>query len=217
MDKNEKKFRDAAKTIEGLVDTYTSSTRLMNRLGEDIVKQIKTRTRLGYGVTKSGKRVRLEPLSDSYKKQRKGKIRFFTAKSGKVVAIEPLSNKELNSFRASKSARRQNRKNRKFVKKPPNLNSNLTKPAKSNLTATGLMLNSLTRRVVGSRIFISLANATGKDMWGKFSRVTSSQKANFQAKMGRRFLDLAKFEQKIFRNRVTKEMLAISERAIRKL
>lgn len=222
LDKNEKLLKKAAVDIDKIVGIYTSSPRLMNRLGEDIVKQIRKRTRLGFGVSKSGEKIKFKELSKSYKAQRQGKVRFFTnKKTGKVFPLVKkgtVSAKDLDSFRASDVARRSNTNRRKYNKlvKKPTL-APTTRPSRSNLTATGLMLESLTRRVVGSRIFISLANATGKDMWGKFSRVTSNQKASFQAKMGRRFLDLAKFEQKIFRDRVTKEMLAISERTIRKL
>lgn len=212
---NDEKFDLPAQEIDKLVDIYTKSPRRMNNLGSDIIKQIKTRTRLGYGVQIGGRKIRLKKLSDNYKAARRGMKRFFrNKKTGGTFVVEALSAKELKAYRASKEARKENKALKKSL--TPTRLSLSTRPAKSNLTATGLMLESLTKRVVGTRIFISLRNRRDVDMYGNNAKATSNQKASWQAKAGRRFLDLANFEQKIFKERVTKEILAISKNIIRK-
>lgn len=54
-------------------------------------------------------------------------------------------------------------------------------------------------------------------MYGKPSKMTANKKAKLQAKAGRRFLDLAKFEQKLFRDRITKDLFKLSNRILSKL
>jgi len=227
-DPNAIQFDVPKKLISELVETYTSNDRKMKTLAWDMLDQIRTRTRLGFGVTRTGKKVRLKRLSNSYKDQRKGKVRFFTSKSGHVYPIKAnravLSNKELDSLRASVGARASSKANRKInasitknLLKPTHLNKEHTTPSKSNLTSTGSMLNSLTRRVINKRIFITLKNNRSTDMYGKPSKMTANKKAKLQAKAGRRFLDLAKFEQKLFRDRITKDLFKLSNRILSKL
>ena len=85
-------------------------------LARKLANTIKIRTQLGFGTDGSGKQSRLKPLSDSYKKQRKGEIAFFTNEYGQVIPYDPDYVQPLYSK---------------------------TTPSKSNLTRTGEMLESL--------------------------------------------------------------------------
>lgn len=61
--------------LQDAVDHVTSKT-YMNELGNDLIKDIQKRTRLGYGVEESlGKQAKFKPLAESTKKSRKYKKR----------------------------------------------------------------------------------------------------------------------------------------------
>ena len=191
--RNRTLLNNTSKEIERIVDKFKSNRGEMNSLGNKILKQIQVRTRLGFGVAKGNRKVRLAKLSNSYKDTRKGKIRFFTTKTGQVIRI----------------------RNKKAIR-PKGL-SRETTASKSNLTATGLMLNSLTAKVASRRIFITLENKKGKDIFGTPSKTSTNAKAGYQANQGRRFLDLASFEVKMFKQIVTKKLIALGAKMLKKL
>lgn len=90
----------------------------MVQYAKQLADDIRTRTRLGYGVVKElAKKVKLPKLSDSYVNYRKGKVDFRTSKKdGHVYPITPNSKPKLHS---------------------------LTTPSKSNLTLSGQMLEAI--------------------------------------------------------------------------
>jgi len=97
--------------------------RFMKKLGGEAAEIVRRRTRLGFGVEENGGiRKPLKPLADSYVKQRRGELAFFTRKDGTVVPFKP--------------------------KVRPIL-SRKTRPKKSNLTRFGFMLDSLKEQVKG--------------------------------------------------------------------
>jgi len=107
--KLEKDLQDAFKKAQ--------SKENMSAFGDYVAERIMVRTRLGRGVAQEGGASQpLKPLSDSYKKQRQGKIAFFTTKEGVVVPYVPDQKPKLSEF---------------------------TRPTKSNLTFTGQMLESI--------------------------------------------------------------------------
>ena len=156
----------------------------LTEAGKRSVKLIRTRTRLG-GAIPSG---RLKKLSKSYVLQRKGNALFFT-KNGKVLAIKKTK-KNTGLFNNYK----------------PNLFA-LTTAGRSNLTATGSMLNSMRSKVVTTKsINIYLKNSPRKTLFGEADSTTNSKIANYVAEGGRKFLGLRKSEknnmQRFFRERV---------------
>lgn len=102
----------------------------MQDYADYVVERIKIRTRLGYGVLdgeRGNPRVRLKPLSESYKLQRSGKLAFFTNKKKKKIPYKPSSKPRLDPT---------------------------TSVSKSNLTKTGQLLESITSRVRGKQIIL---------------------------------------------------------------
>jgi hypothetical protein len=192
MANNKKVFKEVSKTIDKTVECYKKDVPEMKRLATKILEQIRKRTRLGFGVTTTGAKRKLEKLSTSYKDARRGKVRFFKNKNGKLIAAKGKSD----------------------FTKPKRLASS-TKPSKSNLTATGLMLDSLTRVVRSKRIIISIENARGSDLYGNSSNVTTNEKAKFQENAGRRFMDLANFEIKIFGEKIRKDIIKLSNKKLK--
>lgn len=99
----------------------------MQKLGNSITKDMVKRIQLGYGVTKNeGKREKFEALTDSTKKQRSGKLGFFS-KGGKAIPVTDKSYIAANK---------------------PKLSSN-TSANRSNLTRTGLLMRNIGSLVTG--------------------------------------------------------------------
>lgn len=115
--------------------TEIKSQRFMRQLGEQILNDVVTRVRLGYGVTRDGAgKTKLKPLSKSYIQQRKKNLGFFTRPDGTVVPI---------SADASRVGTSQAKRNKAYLsRRLPNLASS-TSASKSNLTRTGDMLASM--------------------------------------------------------------------------
>ena len=131
-------FKDISREIQKCIDKVTDK-RSMKRYAEVTENIVRRRTRLGFGVKKSGgQRQKLKPLAESYKEQRRGKLSFFTDKAGKV---RPISNPK-KRFPLSKS----------------------TSPGKSNLTRTGSLLDKLQgRATVGERFSVRPSTKTRPD------------------------------------------------------
>jgi hypothetical protein len=118
------------KTFDALKVSLNSRIKLavspiyMAQYGNKAAQLVKDRTRLGFGVSEEGApREALEPLSDSYKKQRAGEIAFAKTKEGKLYAFKPKSPPKLSSF---------------------------TSVGKSNLTNTGQMLDNIKLKSVST-------------------------------------------------------------------
>jgi hypothetical protein len=75
-----------------------------------------------------------------------------------------------------------------------NLDSNTT-PNRSNLTATGQMLNSIESKAKGLVYEITLKSKRTKDLSGSTSKVTNAEIKDFQEKQGRFFWGLTDFEK----------------------
>lgn len=58
---------------------------------------------------------RYQQYSETYKKQIKGEMAFFTNKGGKAVAVEAVSKKDFESMRGSRTAFWQNEANKEYI------------------------------------------------------------------------------------------------------
>src|SRR5690606_22586140 len=132
-------------------------------LANETAEQIKKRTQLGFGVDDNGRQTKLKPLSMSYRAQRRGEIAFFTDESGRKIPYIPSEKPTLSPY---------------------------TSPAKSNLTKTGEMLESIKGIVKDTSIFI---NVTGKRRDG--SGLTNEEVKEFVEQQGREFMRLTNGEK----------------------
>jgi hypothetical protein len=189
---------------QAIGDTF--APRFTKKMAKAARDQIVKRTRLGYGVDKGTKRqVRLKPLSESYKKVRKGLIEFYTNKQTKQIftvskgrARKSLSKSakasakakrafksafELGKFNVTLDGAKKRRKRSKGKELRLKNLSSKTSPNKSNLTATGRMLNSLKFKGLPNRIEISVpATNHGKDLFGNATDVTHAELTRIHAK-----------------------------------
>jgi len=108
-------------------------------------------------------------------------------------------NKKLKELKAS------TKKKRKRYKK--NL-SEFTKPNKSNLTATGQMLDSIKSKTDGSKIIIDFRKKRTTELDGTPSELTNTEVAIFSEQLGRLFFGLTPLQRKEFARRVKAELLA---------
>ena len=99
---------------------------------------------------------RFQRYSESYILQLKNLLAFRVI-NGKVVPFVALSNKELKTFRASKSARKSNTNIRNKIKE---LNSGLKgkKQRPVNLNVTGKLWKSIFTKIAGSKLAIGFNN-----------------------------------------------------------
>lgn len=163
-------FNKRIKSLQNIL----SEKNFKESLGMYIRQLIYARTKLGKGVSSGDadsetvSNVKLKPLSESYKKVRAGKLRFFTSRSGHVFAIE-------------------NSKNFKIQK--PSLGK-LGTPNKSNLTFSGQMLEALKfeQTTRGVKLFIESSSRSG-------SKLDNDQVASYVSK-DRPFLNMSKNESK---------------------
>jgi hypothetical protein len=132
-------INEAVKKIKDQVDKFASREQ-MGIYARDMAKLIGVRTRLGRAVMQNGATTSaMKKLSESYKKQRKGQIAFFSS-GGRVIPYVPKS--------------------------PPRLHTETT-PSKSNLTNTGEMIDSLVGRGVSvGRGIIRLIGRRNQDIGG---------------------------------------------------
>ena len=117
-----------SKRVEKIIAQAEKKLRL-DKFVKETASQVKKRTQLGYGV-KGGKRggakIKLAPLSKSYRDFRAGNIAFITV-NGRTIPIKPKTKPKL---------------------------SRLTKPKKSNLTFTGRLLRALTGKVERNKMIL---------------------------------------------------------------
>lgn len=141
-------IKELTKAVEDTINASikeVTSRKSMTRLGISLSNDIRKRVRLGYGATENGgTRQRLKPLAESTRLQRQGKIAFRTGKSSrKVYAIGSTTRKDLDSLRGSDAAKKQNARNKQFLKENKPKLHGTTRPTKSNLTQSGLLLRSI--------------------------------------------------------------------------
>lgn len=166
------------KQLEQEINKFTRGPRgkELAKLAKDIVIR---RSRLGYGVRfPEGKREKFDKLSDSYVAQRRNQVRFYTDEQGRLRKIpKPTGKAKKNqgsrggTFKFPEGSRH------------PDL-SKTTSPAKSNITFTGQLLESLKARVLAGKITIG-PTGTRKD--GK----TNQEIVAFLNDQGRIFLNLS--------------------------
>jgi len=140
----------------------------MQKILDEATTIVRRRTLLGFGVPSNGaSRVKLKPLSESYKDQRAGKVVFYTDKLGRVRRVKTSA-----GFKSRISL------------------SDRTTPSKSNLTLSFQMLASLRGKVTG--IGSGVVEPTGTRSDG----MTNAQIAQFVTEQGREFLNLSNNEIK---------------------
>jgi hypothetical protein len=163
----EEKIRQIKNRYSGKLKIIQQKVAL--KLAQGLVEYIKLRTR----EEGEGTNGPLKPLSESYKKQRSGELAFFTIGKGdgrKVVSYKP--------------------------NKKPNLHPD-TEPGKSNLTATGQMLDALRGRAGGGKVTIDIKPTTRrKELNGKRSGLTNNEVRQYVEDAGREFLKLSPDEKK---------------------
>lgn len=144
------------------------------------------RTKAGYGVNKlDGENIqqqKLKPLSDSYIKQRQGKVKFIT-KNGVVVPLVPGA---------------------KFQIKKPKLGE-FGSPTRSNLTFTGEMLNAVTYELTRQGFTLVIPDSARSD--GK----TNAEIADL-AQLERPFFSLTMQEVQILTREVERKLREIARR-----
>jgi hypothetical protein len=144
-------LKDFAKKIDDLLRNALDKG-TFNEIGKKTADNIKTRTKLGKGLEDNNKNTKsLKPLSEGYKKKRKG-----LKKQGKL-AVD-------------------------------------TTPAKSNLTQTGDMLNSIKYEASNNEVRIYIEGSS------------NNKKATDQEQQGRKFMRLSKAEIKDVVDIIEKEL-----------
>lgn len=163
---------------------------------DELKNRIVKRTQLGIGVDEEGNGQKLPPLSDNYKEARKGKARWYTSKSGKKVKVLKSEDTSGN-----------------YVKKPKLAST--TTPSKSNLTATGQLLKSLTvvkQKIDGGVKYIfRIGDRRGRDMYGKPAKIGNKQLVKYLKDKGRNFFNFSKAQ----RNQIRREIRQILIRLIK--
>lgn len=167
-DKNTKKVQFE---LEGYLKRSTAiykDTTFLGKLARGAAEQIKRRTQLKQGVSKSGQSTALKALKDSYIKVR------------------------------SKNRNR--------------LDAN-TSPGRSNLTATGQMLNSLQGKYRSKAIEIDFKKEErSASITGQRSNVKNSDIVGYQESQGRRFFDLTESEINGLRREIANRIRKLLEK-----
>lgn len=157
------KIGDIEKMIEKKIKKAVDAS-IDQDLADSIADQVRVRTQLGFGVDDNGNQFKFAPLSESYRAQRRGDIAFFTNSNGVVIPFNPDS--------------------------PPIL-SRYTTPAKSNVTKTGQLLESLTGEAKGNQILVDV-----KGLRKDGSGLTNEEVLEFLEGQGKTFLALSNSEKK---------------------
>tara|TARA_R110000764_G_scaffold66038_1_gene137867 strand:+ start:513 stop:1106 length:594 start_codon:yes stop_codon:yes gene_type:complete len=163
---------------------------------ESLKDRIADRTRLGIGIDpKTGNSMRLPKLSESYKETRQGKARYYTSKSGKKIRVG------------------KNKNNSDYVKKPRLADT--TTPARSNLTATGQLLKSLTvvkiKLKSGIAYIIKVGDKRGRGLFDAPSTIGNKKLVEYLAAQGRTFLGFTKSQK----NQISREIRQMIRKFLR--
>lgn len=154
----------------------------LSKLARSIVYK---RTKSGKGTNGTGLQ-KLKPLSESYKLQRKGKLKFRTIRSRKV----PFYGQDDR----------------------PRTIGKFFKPTKSNLTYTGQMLESMIIEVGNFTFGVTIPNTRRQRQKGQKRILTNAEVAGYVEANGREFFALSKGEVRI----IIKEYERLIRYAIRK-
>lgn len=168
------------KTDRAISKTMTQA--YAEEIKDDLVK----RTKLGNGFDPATENtIKLPKLSDNYKEMRQGKSRWFTTKDGKRIKVKKGKN------------------NTDFVKKPKL--SNTTTPAKSNITATGQLLRSLSvvkiKKKAGAIFKIVIGDNRGRGLFGYPSTIGNKELVKILAAKGFTWFGFTKSQT----NKITRE------------
>ena len=201
-----KEVKDAVLKKVGSALTKGVNQQYVEELRDRVVK----RTRLGIGVSEDGTSEKLKPLADITKKVRKGEARIFsTSTGGKLVWTDGSDEKGIS--RKSKKTRKESFQ--AFFGKPRL--SSTTRPNKSNLTATGQLLKSLTVVKIKTKNLLQfkivVGDNRGRDMFGESSKIGNKELVTIQEKLGRRFLGFTKPQ----RNEVRRDIRAILKKFLK--
>jgi hypothetical protein len=161
-----KRLSELAKSIQ--VKIKLAQIKAAKEVAQLIPELIKIRTRLeGEGVDGP-----LKELSDSYIKQRKGELSFFTTGEG--------DNKRVVPYKPNKK---------------PKLHPD-TSPETSNLTATGQLLDSIQGRNVGTKVIVEPKKGKRKgELSGGKSKLSNREVLKYVEENGRKFHELSKEER----------------------
>jgi len=173
----------------------------MGKYAKSTAAQIRKRTRLGWLIGANGQKTYKKKLSKNYVLQRKGKLAFRTGSHGRVYAIETLTNNEIKSYSIGTKGRKQNNRNRKFLRENKPKLDPTTRPGKSNLTVSGELLRSI--RGKGASPGRGLVYLKG---------MRNNEIASWQARKGRRFLHLSRQEI----NKLTRQIASDLERYMKR-
>jgi hypothetical protein len=170
-----KNFKELAEAMKSMVDSGVQATE-MRLIGEFVKKDVRTRTKLGYGVKNSGEpRQALKSLSEKYavarKASKEGLVRFET-RSGEQVEfranIDPIDKS--------------------------------TTPKKSNLTFTGQMLDAIDIvNITGKSVTISVKDSNRHDKRAQRQpdkTPNNNLVAQYVTEAGRPFMNLSDLQMK---------------------
>lgn len=174
-------FDSFSKKMQAAMEELGKSSN-MQKIGDFAADIIRKRTRLGYGVEKTGdERTALKPLDPEYKLFRAQTEERTSKKTGKALKARNVkSDKPLTGNFAAKLHKKNN-----SSKSKEKLNTALTSVNKSNLTYTGQMLDSLKATATKDSVVI---NVTGQRRDGQSNEDIAAENED----RGRRFNDLAK-------------------------
>lgn len=230
---NQKVFENLNIAIDDAFNLMTKSEN-MRRMGNNLIlPMIVKRSRLGYGVTEDGKqRYKFPPLAKSTKDQRSGKLRFYTnKKTGKIFTVgEASPEKKARGVRRKKSLiakikaffkpQKTRAKSSGGGKKAPRASnlSQFTSPGRSNITATGFLLDKgLTVKAKKAQIIISASNIPyKKNIFGEMIKnpPTASEVVDYLRLMGREFLQTTVTEDKKLENILALNIIDEVERSL---
>lgn len=157
---NQKKIEKIRMLIDDLKKTLTSSD--FREVSQVLARQIRIRTRLGYGV-ESGKQSKLKPLD--------------------TERYVPLRQKNKSNLSSETTAK------------------------KSNLTATGQMLDSIKQDSNGRNIAVSVSGKRTKELTERRSVNTNSDIARYAKENGRNFFEATNAEKQLVAREIKKRML----------
>lgn len=175
---NEKLFDEVLDQIDKIKREKLSAAD-SKKISREIAKQIVKRTRLGKGV-KNGRIINLKKLSDSYIQTRKGKVRFWKDKEGRV---------------------RKGKGNKDDV-----FLSNKTRPSKSNLTATGQLLDAIEGDGRRNQLKVTINDLRLFDLFGKPAKIGNNELVDFVEK-ARPFFALSNSEVNQFVRKIRQLIL----------
>lgn len=156
---------ELSKVMQSAIDNGITSAQT-SKIGNDLVNDIRIRTRLGFGCSAPGKpRDNLKELSSLYVAVRSGNVFVFKDKQNRIRVAD---NKEKRG-------------------RHPKLSQD-TSPSKSNLTFTGQLLNSMHSMVLNPGVFIIDFHGDHRPISPNGKSIPNSTLAYYVEKEGRPFI-----------------------------